>query len=128
MKVIKRDGRIVNFNKEKIKEAVLKAFYEVDGISSTYAKDKARDIANYIENLNKDEIAVEDIQNIVEEKLMASNRKDVARAYIIYRNDRNRIREKNSSLMKKISEKITANNIENQNANVDEKSYGRCEQ
>jgi ribonucleoside-triphosphate reductase len=122
-KVIKRDGRTVVFDKDKIKTAVLKAFIEIDGEETIYAKDKARDIANYIESLNSD-ISVEEIQDLVEQKLMASNRKDVAKAYIIYRNDRNRVREKNSQLMKSISEKLTASNVENQNANVDEKSFG----
>lgn len=122
-KVFKRDGREVDFNKEKIKLAVIKAFVEVDKEETTYAKEKARDIANYIESLNKN-MTVEAIQDEVERKLMSSNRKDVARAYVIYRNDRNREREKRSQLMKDIAEKLTASNIQNQNANVDEKSFG----
>lgn len=123
MTVQKRDGRKVQFDKEKIKIAVLKAFIDVDGEETTYAKEKARDIANYIESLNKS-MSVEEIQDRVEEKLMASNRKDVARKYIIYRNNRTAIREKNTQLMKAISEKLNANNVQNQNANVDEKSFG----
>lgn len=123
MKVTKRDGRKVNFDKEKIKQAILNAFITVDGEETPYAKEKARDIAKYIEDLNKD-IAVEEIQDIVENKLMSSNRKDVAKQYIIYRNDRSRIRQKNSKLIKEIAKKITAKDIENQNANVDEKSFG----
>lgn len=123
MTVQKRDGRKVLFDKEKIKIAVLKAFIDVDGEETVYAKEKARDIANYIESLNKC-MTVEEIQDQVEEKLMASNRKDVARKYIIYRNNRTAIREKNTQLMKDISEKLNANNVQNQNANVDEKSFG----
>ena len=123
MKVIKRDGRKVEFDKNKIKTAVLNAFKETDGKETEYSKDKARDVANYIESLERD-MNVEEIQDIVEEKLMNSNRKDVARAYVIYRNDRNRIREKNSELMKNISVKLMAKNVLNQNANVDEKSFG----
>ncbi len=123
MTVQKRDGRKVKFDKEKIKIAVLKAFIDVDGEETAYSKDKARDIANYIESLNKN-MSVEEIQDIVEEKLMASNRKDVARTYIIYRNNRTTIRERNTQLMKDISEKLNANNVQNQNANVDEKSFG----
>lgn len=123
MTVQKRDGRKVKFDKEKIKIAVLKAFIDVDGEETVYAKEKARDIANYIESLNKS-MTVEEIQDQVEEKLMASNRKDVARKYIIYRNNRTAIREKNTQLMKDISEKLNANNVQNQNANVDEKSFG----
>lgn len=125
MQVIKRDGRTVNFDKEKIKVAVLKAFEEVDGETTSYSKEKARDIANYIELICNDKTRnVEEIQDIVEEKLMASNRKDVAKAYIIYRNERNRVRERNSSLLKTVKEKLSASNVQNQNANVDEKSFG----
>ena len=123
MTVQKRDGRKVKFDKDKIKIAVLKAFIDVDGEETAYAKEKARDIANFIETLNKS-MTVEEIQDQVEEKLMASNRKDVARKYIIYRNNRTAIREKNTQLMKDISEKLNANNVQNQNANVDEKSFG----
>lgn len=123
MTVQKRDGRKVKFDKEKIKIAVLKAFIDVDSEETAYAKEKARDIANYIESLNKS-MTVEEIQDQVEERLMASNRKDVARKYIIYRNNRTAIREKNTQLMKDISEKLNANNVQNQNANVDEKSFG----
>ncbi len=123
MTVQKRDGRKVKFDKEKIKIAVLKAFIDVDGEETVYAKEKAREIANYIESLNKS-MTVEEIQDQVEEKLMASSRKDVARKYIIYRNNRTAIREKNTQLMKDISEKLSANNVQNQNANVDEKSFG----
>ena len=123
MIVQKRDGRKVKFDKDKIKIAVLKAFIDVDGEETAYAKEKARDIANFIEVLNKS-MTVEEIQDQVEERLMASNRKDVARKYIIYRNNRTAIREKNTQLMKDISEKLNANNVQNQNANVDEKSFG----
>ena len=121
--VIKRDGRKTKFDKDKIKIAVLKAFIDVDGEETTYAKEKARDIANYIESLDKN-MSVEEIQDVVEEKLMASNRKDVARAYIIYRNNRTKIRERNTQLMKDVSEKLMASNVQNQNANIDEKSFG----
>jgi len=123
MIVSKRDGRKVLFNREKIKDAILNAFLEVDGEESQYAKDKARDISGYIESLNKD-LSVEEIQNIVEEKLMSSNRKDVAKAYIIYRNNRSIERDKNSLLYKNITKKLYATNVENQNANVDERSFG----
>ena len=123
MKVIKRDGRTVDFDKTKIKDSVLKAYNEVDGKISQQAKDKAAEIARYVESLDRD-FPVEIIQNIVEDKLMASNRKDVARAYIIYRSTRSRVRDRNSAWMKAIREKLAATNVQNQNANVDEKSFG----
>lgn len=124
MKVIKRDGRKVDFDRDKIINAVLAAFDEVDGEITPEARHKASDIALHINTLGNVEISVEQIQDIIEEKLMASKRKDVARAFVIYRNDRTREREKNTNLMKAIKEKLTASNVQNQNANIDEKSFG----
>ena len=123
MKVTKRDGREVEFDKTKIRESVQKAFNEVDGEITSHAKDKAAEIARYVESLDKD-MTVEEIQDVVEDKLMASNRKDVARAFIIYRSTRSRIRERNTAWMKAIKEKLAASNVQNQNANVDEYSFG----
>ena len=123
MKVIKRDGRRVSFNKENIKTAILKAFESVDGEISPYAENKAREIANHIESLDK-RVTVEEIQDEIENKLMASNRKDVAKAYILYRDERTRERERKSSLIKAVGEKLRADNVQNQNANVDEHSFG----
>lgn len=123
-KVIKRDGRLVECESNKIENAVLAAFKEVDGEITQEAKKKASEIASYICKLGYETISVEEIQDIVEEKLMASKRKDVARAFVIYRNDRTRVREQNTNLMKSIKEKLTASNVQNQNANIDEKSFG----
>lgn len=124
MKVIKRDGREVEFDKSKIRESVLKAYKEIDGEDlDAHARDKAAEIARHVESLDKD-LSVEEIQDIVENKLMASNRKDVARAYIIYRSTRSRVRERNTAWMKAIKEKLAASNVQNQNANVDEHSFG----
>lgn len=121
--ITKRDGTREIFQSEKIENAILKAFAEVDGEKTKSAQNKAKEIASYISSLNKD-MSVEEIQDIVENKLMATNRKDVAKAYIIYRNDRTRIRNRNSELTRNISKKLKASDIENQNANVDEKSFG----
>lgn len=123
-KVIKRDGRKVDFDRNKIIKAVLAAFDEVDGEITPEAKRKATVITNHIESLNKKFMNVEDIQDIIETMLMDGKRKDVARAFVIYRNDRTRVREQNTNLMKSIKEKLTASNVQNQNANIDEKSFG----
>lgn len=123
MRVIKRDGREVQFDWWKVYNAVLKAMMSVDPEVSNEESKLAIKIADYIQALDKD-ISVETIQDMVEQKLMQSKRKDVAKAYIIYRNDRSRIRQNKSELIEKVREKITASNIENQNANVDEKSFG----
>ena len=124
MTVIKRDGRKVDFDRDKIVKAVLAAFDEVDGEITPEAKRKATVITNHIELLNKKSMNVEDIQDIIETMLMDGKRKDVARAFVIYRNDRTRVREQNTNLMKSIKEKLTASNVQNQNANIDEKSFG----
>lgn len=123
-KVIKRNGKLEEFNKEKIINAVCKAFLDVDGDLSRDNISKAKSIAKYVEDIDEDKIAVESIQNIVEEKLMASNRKDVARAYIRYRYKREISRNKDSELLKEISDKIMAIDVQNQNANLDENSFG----
>jgi len=127
MNVIKRDGRIVEFNATKIEKAILAAFQDVDGIISEYAKEKAANIASYIEGyyLDVDETPdIEEIQDLVEKGLMSTKRKDVAKAYILYREERTKIRNANSKLMQSVKEKIEASDVQNQNANVDEYSFG----
>ena len=96
MQVIKRDGRRQKFDKEKIYNAVSKAFIEVDKELTEQDKKKALEIADYIESLNKN-LKMEEVQDIVEDKLMASNRKDVARCYIRYRYLRGLVRESNTT-------------------------------
>ena len=120
----KRDGRVVEFNRNKIVNAILKAFEDVDGEISDYALEKANNIANFIGEKTDQILTVEQIQDLVENGLMATKRKDVARSYIRYRQERERIRKWNSKMMDLMSSKLEATNIENQNANVDEHSFG----
>lgn len=122
-KVIKRDGRTELFDKEKIVRAVELSFQDIENEISEKAHLKAREIANYVSNIEED-LSVEQIQDIVEEKLMASNYKNIARNFITYRYERTKARERNSQFMKDISEKLAASNVQNQNANVDEYSFG----
>ena len=127
MKIIKRDGRLTNFNLNKIEMAILKSFEAVDGEITEYAKEKAENIASYIQGYamkSENPLTVEEIQDLVEHGLMSTKRKDVARAYITYRNERDQIRTRNSQLRKNIREKLSAKNVQNQNANVDEHSFG----
>ena len=96
LQIEKRDKRMVQFNKLKIENAILKAFKQVDGEVSEYALEKASNIADYIEHkaLQTDRpLTVEEIQDLVENGLMATKRKDVARAYITYREERTAARE-----------------------------------
>lgn len=126
MDIIKRDGRIVPFDKEKIVSAILKAFGAV-GTIDEYAKTKAENIANYIAEKVEERpepYGVEEIQDLVEQGLMSLKHKDVAKAYILYREERNKVRQGKTSLMKLIGKKIDASDVQNQNANMDEHSFG----
>lgn len=119
MIVIKRDGRTVDYSKDKVKKAVLAAFEEVDGEITSEAKHKATDIISYISSTWKhDKISVEQIQDIIEEKLMASKRKDVARAYIIYRNHRNRLRKSKTYSVFNSIVNAESNDVTKENANM----------
>ena len=103
MTIIKRDGTKVPFSEFQIEDAINKAFLEVDG--QLYETDTAKDIANEIKNEIHNEATVEEIQDKVEEKLMISERPDVAKAYMLYREKRNLLRENNKtydSIMKLI--------------------------
>lgn len=127
LKITKRDGRIEDFNKEKIVNAIELAFLAEDGELTDYAKKKANNIANYIEEKETKEhstLSVEEIQDLVEYGLMSTKRKDVARRYIIYRNNRTITRLNNNPVMKEIKENLEAKNVQNQNANVDGHSFG----
>ena len=128
-KIRKRDGRIVDFDEQKIINAILAAFKSVDGKITEYATEKAINIADYIQGYyEEDDDAyipnVEDIQDLVENGLMSTKRKDVAKEYILYREERSRARRKNTKFMETVAEKLMASNVQNQNANVDEHSFG----
>ena len=123
--ITKRDGRQVPFNKNKIITAILKAFVAVDGEVSNYASEKANKIADFIESkIQQEQLSVEEIQDLVEKGLMSTKRKDVARAYITYREERARVRSWNTKMMDKVAIKLEASDVQNQNANVDEYSFG----
>ena len=120
-KVIKRDGTVVDFCKIKIQNAVDKAFKNCDyPIPNHISKQIAEEISQYHDYC----FSVEQIQDIVEEKLMKSDFANVAKAYILYREKRTQERERKSEIMKSFEEKIFAKKVANQNANVDEQSFG----
>ena len=126
-KIIKRDGRLVDFDQNKIIDAVLAAFRAVDGKETDYALIKAGNIADYIKEkaeTSSSLLDVENIQDMVQNGLMSTKRKDVAEAYILYRYERNRERNRKSDLLKTIGKHLMASDVKNQNANVDEYSFG----
>lgn len=124
--IIKRDGSICPFNEDKIIEAIDKAFLDVDEklYENDTATDIAKDIHARIKTYPEGSIGVEDIQDWVEEYLMRSERPDVARAYIRFRYRKEVAREKRNDFINAIREKLDGKNIKNQNANVDERSFG----
>lgn len=84
MKVIKRDGRIVTYDRSKIRIAIENANKDVREADRA-TNEEIKEIIYYIEDLNKTRMLAEDIQDIVEEKLMELNKFQLAKAYIIYR-------------------------------------------
>ena len=121
--VIKRDGREDLYNPNKIHTAISKAFIEIDGTITEESKLIIDRITNQITDTGKKKMSVEEIQDIVEAKLMQSSRKDVAKVYILYRNERTKIRDRNSRLVQKVMERVESTIDNRSNANVDEKSF-----
>ena len=112
MEVVKRNGRKVPFQRQKIINAISKAGFVQD--------ETKQKIATEIENLNRSEISVEEIQDLVEKKLMSTSHKDVAKEYVRYRYRREIIREQeklNNSILEIVSNKNEYVNGENSNKN-----------
>ena len=86
MKIIKRDGRIVDYDRQKIAVAIEKA-----------TKEEIKEIIDYIEGLGKRRILVEDVQDIIEEKLMDMGKHKLAKEYIVYRYNRALVRKSNTT-------------------------------
>lgn len=130
VRVIKRDGRIEPFYISCISNALQAAGWEVLGDRTvdegfnTFAFNTSCDIYNWAKDSGLDKVSVEEIQDKVEEALLNSKYKTVAQAYIRYRQKRTDAREQNSQIFKTVKEKLDASNVVNQNANVDEYSFG----
>ena len=91
LKIRKRDSRLVDFDKNRIIDAVLAAFKEVDGEVTDYAFEKSGNIADYIQEVaesREEPLTVEEVQDYVEKGLSSTKRKDVAKAFILYRYER----------------------------------------
>lgn len=119
MKVIKRDKSLVDYDLEKISIAIAGAFEEYN---REFDDIKLLDyIDGIIQNKNRD-ISVEEIQDIVEDALLDFNYRNEAKAYIRYRHEHDLARQK--ELSSSMEAKLLAKQIDNQNANVDEHSFG----
>lgn len=122
MQVIKRDGNIVEFDINKIHSAISRACHEVG-----YSDDLITHILGEFDeefHPTEEQLSVEWIQDYVEQFLMEYEYYDPAKAYIIYRYNHNILRKDSNSLVKSITKKLMANDVVNQNANVDEYSFG----
>ncbi|MDD3223287.1 MAG: anaerobic ribonucleoside triphosphate reductase [Clostridium sp.] len=102
--VVKRDGREAKFDPEKISNAIKGAAVEIGTeVKASEVLELTQEITKQIENLNLNAITVDEIQNIVEKKLMENDFEDIGSAYFNYRRERTKIRSIKSDLMKAIS-------------------------
>ena len=114
-RVLKRDGRHVDFNNQKIVAAILKAMDVTEGGEDIVL---AAQIADTISKLEREEMSVEEIQDCVEMELMESPRKEVAKEYIRYRNKRNLARKARTNEIFQTIIDAQANDITRENANM----------
>ena len=104
MYITKRDGRKVPFNVEKIVNAIFKAAKAVGGTDYEEATRIAEEVCQMIEEKYKDSPTVEQVQDLVEKVLIERGHAQTAKAYILYRYDRNRSREMDTNLMRVLNE------------------------
>ena len=129
LQIRKRTGELAVFDKEKIETAITKAWHEVYPKETGYPQ-YATEIANLVETIaqqmaveSNDLMDVEDIQDLVEDYLTDYDLK-VGKAYIKYRYKHGVMRANSTAFIRAISEKLRATNVQNQNANIDEHSFG----
>lgn len=121
IKVIKRDGRVVKFNKKKIYNAIEKAVESVFNNDNTVdIKKITKQVSNEIANRFKEDIKIYEIQNIIENTLLSFGEETVYKEYVNYRVNKNIEREKASDINKAIEKLVNRDeNIVNENANKD---------
>lgn len=126
MKVIKRNGVEVDFDRSKIVKAIMSANNEVDPKKRISDETIAIIASRIYERIRKRArtTTVEEIQDMVETELMKERAYDAAKLYVKYRYMRSIARDKYHDLMDAVAEKVQARNVQNQNANVDEMSFG----
>lgn len=124
--VIKRDKKEVEFDESKILKAINKANGSVDE-ENKLSEDKIQLVVEKVTRFVKKQdkpVSVEEIQNKTEEELVKQKAYFISKNYIKYRFFKEMSRDKYKTLMKGVKEKLLAENIQNQNANVDELSFG----
>lgn len=128
MKVEKRDGTIQDFRFEKIVKVIERVFSDkqvneevpekfIDQVKEYFDKFIEKHDENYV-------MPIEDIQDVIRDFLIKKNKIKAAEAFILYRKKREEIRDEKNWLTKEITKKLNAKNVENQNANLDEASFG----
>lgn len=120
MEIVKRDGRRESFARSKIVTAITHAMER----AGQNDMDAVNRIADEIANLDKVEIGVEEVQDMVELKLMKTSLKPTAKEYITYRERRTIERNRNNAMNRQIENILLCKNVQNSNANVDEHSFG----
>lgn len=120
MHVIKRDDTQAAYDESKIASAIAKA----NGRSAEMSDEDIRKVASEVGRKVSDGMHVEEIQNLVENTLMRRKFYATAKQYILWRDMRTRNRENKTKLMRDVAKKISASSVVNQNANLDEKSFG----
>ena len=125
MKVIKRDGTPQEYNFIKIVDAVDKAFNSVEQeVPEKFLEQLKESVEKKIIQNNGAGTPIEEIQDIIQKELIKRNKFEVVEAFINYRRKREEYRESKSDLIKQVQDKLFAKNVQNQNANLDEESYG----
>ncbi len=123
-RVIKRDGKHQVYNREKMHIAMEEAFKSCkQEMTSNFVERFDEELEKFEEGV-EGTVDIEELQDFIEKFLIKKNKFEVAKAYILYRDKRTRVREQKSKIMKGIKEKLEAKNVQNQNANLDEKSFG----
>ncbi len=125
LQIRKRTGQLVPFDKEKIQTAICKAWHEIYPTEKgfpPYAEEIADEV-EYVAHEMDEPLGVEDIQELVEDYLTDYDLK-VGKAYIKYRYKHGIMRANSTEFIRAISEKLQASNVQNQNANIDEHSFG----
>ena len=125
MTIIKRDGTPQDYNFMKIADAVSKAFNSVNqSVPEKFLEQVKESVEKLIIKNNGNGTPIEQIQDTIQNELIKRNKYEVVESFIAYRKERDRIREENSDLIKQVQDKLFAKNVQNQNANLDEASFG----
>ena len=126
MIVVKRDESVQEFDYAKIERAVSLAFESVnEPIDDKFLEHLKTQFDKILSNANDEsKITVEEIQDIIQKELIKKNKYDIVESFILYRKKRQEIRESKSELIKNVKKALNASDIQNQNANIDEASFG----